>query len=133
MPTRKSGRRAPSGKKTAPKTVNEYISRAPKSARARLRQLRAAIRSVMPRDAEEIISYRIPALKRKVVLVWYAAFSDHCSLFPKASIIEAFNDELKGFAVSKGTIQFPNKRPLPLALIKRIVKARVSAASRKRP
>jgi uncharacterized protein YdhG (YjbR/CyaY superfamily) len=114
----------------APQTVNEYILQAPSHARARLRQIRAAIRSVMPRDAVEIISYRIPAFGRKEVLVWFAAFSDHCSLFPKASVIAKFKDELKGFAVSKGTIQFPHNKPLPIPLIKRIVKARVAAASR---
>lgn len=84
----------------------------------------------MPRDAEEIISYRIPAFKRGEVLVWYAAFSGHCSLFPKAIVIAAFKDELKGFTISKGTVQFPHNKPLPIPLIKRIVKARVAAASR---
>jgi uncharacterized protein YdhG (YjbR/CyaY superfamily) len=130
MAARKSTRHASPGSKMAPQTVNEYILQAPSHARARLRQIRAAIRSVMPRDAVEIISYRIPAFGRKEVLVWFAAFSDHCSLFPKASVIAKFKDELKGFAVSKGTIQFPHNKPLPIPLIKRIVKARVAAASR---
>ena len=57
--------------------------------------------------------------------MWYAAFANHCSLFPTASVIEAFNDELKACSISKGTIQFPLDKPLPTALIKKIVKLRV--------
>jgi len=85
----------------------------------------------MPRDAEEVISYGIPAFRRKQVLVWYAAFSNHCSLFPKNSVIGAFKDQLQGFTISKGTIQFPLDKPLPISLIKRIVKARVAEAESK--
>jgi uncharacterized protein YdhG (YjbR/CyaY superfamily) len=59
-------------------------------------------------------------------VVWYAAFSDHCSLFPTAAIIDAFEKELKGFTTSKGTIHFPIGKPMPAALIKRLVKARVA-------
>ena len=58
--------------------------------------------------------------------MWFAAFSDHCSLFPTAAVIEAFKNELKGFTTSKGTIQFPTDKPLPTALIKKMVKARVA-------
>ena len=58
--------------------------------------------------------------------MWFAAFSDHCSLFPTAAVIEAFKNELKGFSTSKGTIQFPTDKPLPTALIKKMVKARVA-------
>ena len=88
--------------------------------------MRAAIRSAVPREATETISYRIPAFKHHRILVWFAAFSDHCSLFPTAAVIEAFKKELKGFSTSKGTIHFPLNRPLPVALIKKIVKARVA-------
>ena len=59
--------------------------------------------------------------------MWFAAFSDHCSLFPTASVIETFKNELKGFSTSKGTIQFPTDKPLPAALVKKMVKARVVA------
>jgi len=58
--------------------------------------------------------------------VWFAAFSKHCSLFPTAAVIEAFKDELKSFSTSKGTIHFPTDRPLPTALVKKLVKARVA-------
>ena len=93
--------------------------------------MRAAIRSAVPREATETISYRIPAFKHHGILVWFAAFSDHCSLFPTAAVIEAFQKELKSFETSKGTIHFPLDRPLPVALIKRIVKARVARLAAK--
>jgi uncharacterized protein YdhG (YjbR/CyaY superfamily) len=60
------------------------------------------------------------------MLMWFAAFSDHCSLFPTAAIIEAFKKELKGYSTSKGTIQFPTDKPMPAALVKKMVKARAA-------
>lgn len=107
-------------------SVEEYLARLPQPQRSVLKKMRAAIHSVLPRDAEEVISYGIPAFRRGEVLVWYAAFRDHCSLFPKASVIADFQDQLKGYIVSKGTIQFPLDEPLPLSLIKRIVRARAA-------
>jgi len=112
----------------APKTVNQYLARVPESSRSTLNKMRATIRSAVPKDAVEIISYGIPAFKQKRVLVWYAAFSNHCSLFPTAAIIEKFKNDLKPFSKSKGTIHFPTDKPLPTALIKRLVKARVAQA-----
>jgi len=111
--------------KAAPKTVSQYLARVPAPARGPLRKIRDAIRSVVPPDATETISYGIPAFKQKRVLVWYAAFSDHCSLFPTAAVVAEFKDELKGYSTSKGTIHFPLSKPMPLALIKRLVKTRV--------
>lgn len=111
---------------TPPKNVEEYLARVPEPARSALSQIRRAIRSEVPAEATEIISYRIPAFKHKRVLVWYAAFSDHCSLFPTAAVIEQFKDELKDFSTSKGTIQFPLDKPMPIALIRKIVKVRVN-------
>jgi len=72
------------------------------------------------------MSYGIPAFKHNGMLVWFAAFSKHCSLFPTASVIEAFKNELRGYTISKGTIQFPLDKPLPKGLIKKIVRARVA-------
>ena len=66
------------------------------------------------------------------MLVWFAAFSDHCSLFPTASVIEAFKKELAGFRTSKGTIHFPTDKPLPAALIKKLVKTRVAQVESKK-
>jgi uncharacterized protein YdhG (YjbR/CyaY superfamily) len=126
-------RRSAKERSAPPKNFDEYAAGVPDSARSALRKIRAAIRSVVPREATETISYRIPAFKYKEVLVWFAAFSDHCSLFPKAAVIEAFKKELKGFSTSKGTIHFPLNKPLPLALIKRIVKARVAQLKNKDP
>ncbi|SPE44347.1 conserved hypothetical protein [Candidatus Sulfotelmatobacter sp. SbA7] len=120
-------------RKAVPKTVDEYVAGVPEPARSNLNKMRAAIRSAVPAEATETISYRIPAFKYKGVLVWFAAFSQHCSLFPTASVIEAFKNELKGFSTSKGTIHFPMDKPLPTALIKKLVKARVAEIESKKP
>jgi uncharacterized protein YdhG (YjbR/CyaY superfamily) len=111
--------------KAAPKTVEEYSALVPEAARSSFDKLRATVRSAVPAEATEVISYGIPALDYDGVLVWYAAFSNHCSLFPTASVIEAFMDELKDFSLSKGTIHFPLDKPLPTALIRKMVKGRV--------
>jgi uncharacterized protein YdhG (YjbR/CyaY superfamily) len=113
-------------RKGVPKNVDEYLARVPEPALSMLNKMRTAIRSIVPAAATETISYGMPAFRHKEVLVWFAAFSDHCSLFPTASVIEAFKKELEGFYTSKGTIHFPTDKPLPVALIKRLVKARVA-------
>lgn len=112
--------------KGTPKTVNEYIAHLPEPAQSKLQEVRAAIRSAVPADTTEIISYGIPAFKQKRVLVWYAAFANHWSLFPTAAVIEQFKDDLRGYTISKGTIQFPLDEPVPTALIRKLVKARVA-------
>jgi uncharacterized protein YdhG (YjbR/CyaY superfamily) len=123
----KSGNRTSAAKgKGAPKSVDEYLAGVPEPMRSTLDKMRAAIRSAAPPEATETISYRIPAIKYKGVLVWFAAFSSHCSLFPTAAVIEALKNELKGFSTSKGTIHFPRDKPLPTALIKKLVKTRVA-------
>jgi uncharacterized protein YdhG (YjbR/CyaY superfamily) len=109
-----------------PKTVDEYLARVPEPARGTLNKIRAAIKAAAPKDATETISYGIPAFRHKEVLIWFAAFADHCSLFPTGAMIEKFKDELKGYTISKGTIQFPLNKPLPASLVKRMVKARVA-------
>ena len=114
--------------KSFPKSVDEYIARLPEPAQTKLKQVRAAVRSVVPAETTEVISYGIPAFKQKRVLVWYAAFADHWSLFPTAAVIERFKDELKGYTTSKGTIQFLLDKPIPTALIRKVVKARVAGA-----
>jgi uncharacterized protein YdhG (YjbR/CyaY superfamily) len=129
-----SSRRPPAatGKDSAA-SVDEYLAKVPKGSRAAFEKLRAAIRSAVPRKAVETISYRIPAFRDEVILVWFAAFANHCSLFPTASVIAVFQPELQDFATSKGTIHFPLDKPIPVTLVKRIVKARVAeVASRKR-
>ena len=113
-------------RRTAPTSVDEYFARVPEPGRSVLTKLRGAIRSVLPRDATETISYQIPAFVRDGVIVWYAAFADHVSLFPRGSVLAKFKDELIGYKRSKGTVQFPLDKPLPVALIKRILKARLA-------
>lgn len=116
----------------APKTVDEYLAAVPEPAHSTLNKIRATVRSVVPAETTEVISYGIPAFNYKKVLVWYAAFSDHCSLFPTASVIERFKEELKAYRVSKGTIHFPIDKPLPAALVKKMVKARLADVQAKR-
>ena len=124
---RKPGNRRPAaGRKSAATSVDEYLARVPEPARSTLNKIRAAIRAAAPRETAEVISYGIPAFKYKKVLVWFAAFSKHCSFFPTAAVIDEFKDELKGFSISKGTIQFPTNKPLPSALVKKMVKARLA-------
>jgi uncharacterized protein YdhG (YjbR/CyaY superfamily) len=110
----------------APKNVEEYLAGVPEGARSNFDKLRAAIRSAVPAEATETISYGIPAIKQNGILVWFAAFSSHCSLFPSAAVIDAFKNELKGFTTSKGTVQFPTDKPLPTALVMKLVKARAA-------
>jgi len=112
-------------KSGAPQSIDQYMAGVPEPARTTLKKMLTSILSSQPTDATETISYRIPAFKRKNILVWFAAFSDHCSLFPTTSVIAEFKDELKGYSTSKGTIHFPLDKPPPIALIKKIVKARV--------
>lgn len=114
------------GKGKPPKTVDEYLADVPEPARSTLKHIRAVIKSVAPKDATEVISYRMPMFKYNGMLVAYAAFAKHCSLFPTGSgVIEKFAKELKGYRTSRGTIQFPSDKPLPDALVKKIVKQRV--------
>jgi uncharacterized protein YdhG (YjbR/CyaY superfamily) len=119
-------------RKQAPKDVDEYVAGVPESARSAFIKLRAAILSAVPREATETISYGIPAIKHNGLLVWFAAFSKHCSLFPTKAVIEAFKSELQGFSTSKGTIHFHLDKPLPTALIKRLVKAQVRQSESKK-
>jgi uncharacterized protein YdhG (YjbR/CyaY superfamily) len=109
-----------------PKTVDEYLAGIPEPARGTLTHVREVIRSVVPREATEVISYRIPMFKYKGMLIGYAAFAKHCSLFPTGSgVIERFKKELAGYRTSRGTIQFPSDKCFPDALLKKIVTARV--------
>ncbi len=120
-------------KAPAPKTVEGYLARIPEPAHTTLQKIRATVRSAVPPETTEVISYGIPAFRHKQVLVWYAAFAKHCSFFPTAAVIEEFKAELKTYAISKGTIQFPVDKPLPATLLKKMVKSRLQhvAAAKK--
>ena len=133
MKKKKTEKTAEAAKPQAtPKTVDEYLDRVPEPARSTLYELRAVIRSVAPVEATESISYGIPTFKYKGMLAAYAAFSDHCSLFPGAGPTIEFKDELKNFQTSKGTIRFAPNKPLPAALIKKLLKSRVAENKRKK-
>ena len=113
--------------------VEAYLAGVPEPARSTLNKVRAAIRSAVPPEATEGISYRIPMFKHQGVLMGFAAFPDHCSLFVTSpAVMEVFRDELKTFSTSKGTIRFPVDKPLPAALIKRLVKARLAENQRRK-
>jgi uncharacterized protein YdhG (YjbR/CyaY superfamily) len=106
--------------------VEKYLAKVPSEPRATLEKLRKTIRVAAPK-AVEIISYGIPTFKLDGrMLVSYAAFKAHCSFFPGAAPIKAHEDDLKSYATSKGTIRFPTSKPLPTALVKKLVKTRIA-------
>jgi len=108
------------------RSVDEYLANIPSDMRAALRKLREAIRTAAP-DAEEVISYRIPAFRQEGMLVYYAAFKDHCSFFPGSLLVQRkFAEELRPFRAGRGTFRFTPERPIPSALVRRIVKSRVA-------
>ena len=107
-----------------PKTIDEYMMSFPEDIQQMLETVRATIRKAAP-NAEEIISYAIPTFYLKGNLVHFAAFKNHLGFYPGASGIEAFKKELDAYKSSKGTVQFPFDKPLPVSLISKIVKYRV--------
>jgi len=109
---------------TSIKNVDDYLKGLPEPVRLVLEKLRSTIKSVAPK-AEEAISYGMPGYKYYGALVYFAAFRNHCSFFPGSSQTIKLFDELKEYRTSKGTIQFTVDKPLPAALVKKIVKARM--------
>lgn len=111
-----------------PKTVDEYLARLPEPQRSTLKKVRATIQSVLPEEATEVISYRMPVVKYKGMLVGFAAYADHCSLYGMSStLLGPMKEELKKYSTSKGTIRFAIDKPLPAALIKKLVKSALAA------
>jgi len=106
------------------KTVDEYIAAAPKHTKSLLKEMRKIIKQTAP-QAEEAISYNIPAFKFHGGLVWYAAYEEHIGFYPGASPTKLFKDDLVKYKTSKGGIQFPVEKEIPVALVKKIVKFRV--------
>jgi uncharacterized protein YdhG (YjbR/CyaY superfamily) len=111
-------------------TVDEYLSALPKEVRDALEELRAAIRQAAP-QAEEVISYNMPAFKSDGMLVWYSAFKKHVGFYPKPTAIVAFREELAGYKTSKGAIQFPLEKGIPTNLVKKIIKFRLKENKQK--
>jgi uncharacterized protein YdhG (YjbR/CyaY superfamily) len=105
----------------------DYFASLPPVVRARMKAIRDMVRVIAP-DAVEVFSYGIPGFKLDgKPLVWYAAFTHHTSLYPMtASIRKAHAAALKGYKMSTGTVQFPLDKPLPAALVRRLVKARLA-------
>lgn len=118
-----------------PTTIDGYLAGLPDDQRAALEKLRQTIRSAAPK-AEECISYSMPAFRLNGVLVGFAAKQNHCALYPfNGSTVKAFKDDLKGFETTMGAIRFQPSKPLPAALVRTIVKARIAenAAAPKGP
>jgi uncharacterized protein YdhG (YjbR/CyaY superfamily) len=112
-------------KANTPRDAEDYLARIPAIQRKALEQLRRTIKSIVP-DAVEVISYQIPTFKLNGrMLVSYAAFNEHCSFFPGAGPVAAHEDELKSFVTSKGTVRFTPEKPLPVALVKKLVRTRI--------
>ncbi|MGE5430761.1 MAG: iron chaperone, partial [Syntrophomonadaceae bacterium] len=106
-------------------TVDEYIESFPPDVKSILKDLRRAIRQTAPK-AEEVISYNMPAYKFHGILVYFAGHKNHIGFYPGSGAITGiFKDSLAGYKTSKGTVQLPMDKPLPLRLIKDIVKYRI--------
>jgi len=108
------------------KTVDEYLAPLPKDVKAALEDLRRVIKAAAP-EAEEVISYQMPAYKHKGLLVFFAAFKDHCSFFVGGrSILKTIGKDLEKYDTSGTAIHFTPENPLPASLVKKIVKARIA-------
>lgn len=112
--------------KTKPTTIDEYLATVSDDKRAALEKLRKTIRAAAPK-AEECISYGLAAFRLNGMLVGFGATSKHCAFYlMSGSTVDAHQDELKDYDTSKGTIRFQADKPLPVALVKKLVKARIA-------
>ncbi len=110
---------------TKPKDFYEYISGYPEETQMLLERVRVTVKKAAP-QAEEVISYGMPAFKLNGMLVWFAAHTKHIGFYPGVSGIEAFKKELSIYKNAKGSVQFPFDKPLPLELVTKIVEFRVN-------
>ena len=113
--------------KQKPRTIDDYLAGVSPAKRALLQKLRETIHTVAPK-VEECISYGIPAFRLNGrSLVFFGAWANHCSFYPGSSTtLKKFRNDLKGFQITKGTIRFSPDKPLPIALVKKLVKARIA-------
>jgi len=116
--------------KKVPKNIDEYISWFPKETQRLLLDIRNTIKSIAP-QAEETISYNIPAYKLNGILIYFAGFQKHVSIYPAPRSNKEFEEELKNYKGGKGTIQFSLQNDLPIDLIKRIIAFRISENNKK--
>jgi uncharacterized protein YdhG (YjbR/CyaY superfamily) len=108
-----------------PKTIDEYLAALSDDKRAALERLRRTIRVAAPK-AEECISYQLPAYRQNGMLVGFGATPKHCAFYlMSASTVETHREELKDYDTSKGTIRFQEDNPLPVALVRKLVMARI--------
>jgi uncharacterized protein YdhG (YjbR/CyaY superfamily) len=107
-----------------PKNIDEYLAGFPEEVQKKLLQIRTTIKKAAP-EAEEVISYAMPAFRLYGMLVYFAAFKNHIGFYSLPSGTEAFQKELSIYKSGKGSVQFPHNKPLPLGLITKIVKFRV--------
>ncbi len=112
------------------KSIDQYIAGLPRDVQERLRRIRAIITNAAP-DAQETIKYQIPTFVLGENLVHFAAFQNHIGFYPTSSVIQAFARELTDYPSGKGSVQFPLDKPVPFALIKRMVEFRVREAQEK--
>jgi uncharacterized protein YdhG (YjbR/CyaY superfamily) len=109
-----------------PKTIDEYLAGISDDKRAALEKLRKTIKAAAPK-AEECISYGLAAFRQNGMLVAFGATANHCAFYPMSSTtVETYKDELKDYDTSKGTIRFQAHKPLPVALVRKMVKARIA-------
>src|SRR5438128_5153236 len=109
-----------------PKTIDEYLAALSADKRAALEKLRKTIRAAAPK-AEECISYQLAAFRQNGMLVAFGATANHCAFYPmSSSTVAAHKDELKNYDTSKGTIRFQADQPLPVALVRKLVRARIA-------
>ena len=113
--------------KKKPKTIDEYLANVKPEHRKTLQKLRQTIQTAAPK-AEECISYGIPAFRlNRRLLVFFGAWANHCAFYQgSASTLKTFQNELKKFETSKGTIRFSPDKPLPVAVVKKLVKTRIA-------
>jgi uncharacterized protein YdhG (YjbR/CyaY superfamily) len=117
---------------TKPSSTEDYLAGLGAEKRTALEKLRKAIRGAAPM-AEECIGYQMPAFRLDGrLLVAYAAWANHCALYPMSSaVVKSHKTELKGYSTAKGTIRFPLDKPIPVALVRQLVKARISQHRRR--
>jgi len=116
--------RKPDATNPPARNVDEYLAGVPKEVRTTLEKLRKTIKAAAPM-ASEGISYQMPMYKHHGMVVGFAAFKNHCSIFPGAAVMDAYKEELKPYDTSKGTIRFPANKPRPATLVKKLVRARI--------
>jgi uncharacterized protein YdhG (YjbR/CyaY superfamily) len=102
-------------------SIDEYLEAQPEVARTVLEKIRQLVKEEVP-GAEEVISYQMPAFKFHGILIWFAGFKNHYGIYPYSKTIEAFKEKLKAYEISKGTIRLPYDKPVPVKLIRDIVK-----------